>query len=181
MINKELQPFGIELSDVQICDCDAGLNQEVLRLSGAYRVVVYRDQITDDQSFVRFLSALGPLMFTPGETPVSNAPDFNMVSNVDRIVPPRSVFHTDASYVDQPTAFGAMRAIILPQVGGETLFSDQIQAAANLPHSVAEWLSGRTLLRQTSSRDRSISQARRPAFPPPLDRRGINSRPTRER
>ena len=101
-------------------------------------------------------------MFTLGETPVPEAPDINIVSNVGRTVSPRSVFHTDTSYVDQPPAFGAMRAVTLPEVGGETLFSDQVQAAADLPHSVAKWLSGRTLLHQTSSRDGSISQARHP-------------------
>lgn len=164
MIVRELQPFGVELSDVQIPNLDSELRSRVLRLIWAHRVVVFRDQTTDDEGFVRFLSALGPLMFTPGETPVPNAPDLNIVSNVGRTKPPRSVFHTDTSYVDQPPAFGAMRAVTLPHVGGETLFSNQVQAAADLAHNVAEWLSGRTLLHQTSSRDGSLSQARHPVL-----------------
>lgn len=114
MIIRGLQPFGVELSEVQISDNAARLSTDVPRLIGAHRVVVFRDQITDDQGFAHFLSFFGRLMFTPGETPVPDAPELNIVSNVGRVVPPRSVFHTDTSYVDQPPSIGAMRAVTLP-------------------------------------------------------------------
>ena len=55
MIISELQPFGVELSEVQISNLDAELCSQVQGLIWAHRVVVLRDQITDDQRFVRFL------------------------------------------------------------------------------------------------------------------------------
>ena len=39
------------------------------------------------------------------------------------------MFHTDTSYVDAPPAFMALRAVEVPESGGETLFSDQVAVA----------------------------------------------------
>jgi taurine dioxygenase len=91
------------------------------------------------------LRALGELTFTAGETPVAGAPDLNLISNVGRSTPPRSVFHTDTSYVARPPAFTALRAVRLPRAGGTTLFSDQVRAAATLPARIRAALSGRTV------------------------------------
>lgn len=114
-------------------------------LIGRGRVVVFRDQTLDDCAFVKALSNLGEMMFTDGETPVPGSPELNLVTNVGRARTPRSVFHTDTSYVSRPPAFTALRAVEVPKSGGATLFSDQVAALRSLPARVQSWLSGRTL------------------------------------
>jgi hypothetical protein len=101
------------------------------------RVVVFRDQAASDIDLVWLLAAVWNLTYPAVESPLTKAPDLNVVSNIGRTKPPRSVVHTDTSYVQTPPALGALRAGTLPKAGGETLFSDQVVAArpnAPAPH-----------------------------------------------
>ena len=99
----------------------------------------------DDRAFIRFLRSLGELMFTVGETPVPGFGDLNVVTNVGRTTPPRSVFHTDTSYVRRPPAYTALRAVSVPTRGGATLFSNQYVAYETLPAQLRAELAGRTV------------------------------------
>lgn len=157
-----LEPFGAELSEVQIAVAVAAMAASVHDPLARHRVVVFRDQRAGDADLVRFLKMLGPLMFSAGETPVAGAPDVNIVSKVGLRRPPRSVFHTDTSYVERPPAFGALRAVMLPSVGGDTLFSDQIAAAAELLHWPVAWLANRTIVHATTAADGTVEQAVHP-------------------
>jgi taurine dioxygenase len=128
-----LVPFG-RVTDRPIGNID---NPTVIQQALAdHGVLVFRQQTADDAEFVAFLKRLGQLTFTVGETPVPHQPMLNLVSNVGRTQPPVSVFHTDTSYIAQPPAFTALRAVTLPDAGGETLFSDQYRAYDTLPTAV---------------------------------------------
>lgn len=146
MSTAPLEPFGTEVTGVDLAASTASPADDLVRLISAARVVVFRDQRIDDAGLVRFLRRLGALAFTDGETPVAGAPDLNVVSNVGRATPPRSVFHTDTSYVREPPSFTALRPVSLPARGGATLFSDQVAVADGLPPEARAWLRGRTVL-----------------------------------
>lgn len=150
MIANALHPFGIAVRGVEIGNADAAQADVLGALVCAHRVLVLRDQHADDAALVGFLGLLGELTFTAGEIPVDGAPQLNLVSNVGRTTPPRSVFHTDTSYVDRPPAFTALRAVALPGSGGATLFSDQVAAAARLPMQCRDALANRTLLHRST-------------------------------
>ena len=114
-------------------------------LLAEHGVLVFRNQDVDDAVFVRFLRSFGELMFTVGETPVGGFPDLNTVSNVGRTTPPRSTFHVDTSYVRTPPAYTALRAVEVPERGGQTLFSNQYRAYDTLPDDLRTLLEGRTV------------------------------------
>ncbi|MBV6656721.1 MAG: TauD/TfdA family dioxygenase [Devosiaceae bacterium] len=103
-------------------------------------VVKLAEPLPSAQAFYALIEALGTPMFTQGETPVEGLPMLNVVSNVGRKVPPRSVFHTDTSYVPRPPAYSALYAVDVPQQGGATLFTNQFEAAEALPARVREAL-----------------------------------------
>lgn len=150
MIWTPLAPFGSEVADV---DLDHLTTEDIntIRLGiSRSRVVVFRDQTIGDAGLVHFLGALGPLTFTDGETPVADAPDLNVVSNLGRTTPPRSVFHTDTSYVEQPPMFTALRPVLLPSSGGCTEFTDQVAVVARLGEPMRSMLAGRTILHRSS-------------------------------
>lgn len=159
-----LEPFGVEISGFQITTASSSDVDGLVSLVSRHRVAVFRDQVADDRAFVRFLGLLGELTFTQGETPVEDAPDLNIVSNVGRTVPPRSVFHTDTSYVERPPAFTALRAVRLPESGGSTLFSDQVLAAKRLPTRVRKTLAGRTVRHGPTGVEGAVDSARHPLF-----------------
>ncbi|MBM7066752.1 TauD/TfdA family dioxygenase [Actibacterium sp. 188UL27-1] len=105
--------------------------------------------------FVDFLSTLGPLMFTEGEIPLKALPDLNIVTNVGRTKPPRSVFHSDTTYVRRPPSFSGLIAADVPEQGGATLFTDQYAAFEALPDALQTLLMGATMLHSVTEVDLS--------------------------
>jgi taurine dioxygenase len=145
MHQSVLNPVGVAITDLPLGDVDAGPVAELQRLLADHGVLVLPGQQADDAAFVAFLARFGELTFTKGETPVAGFPDLNVISNVGRAAPPRSVFHVDTSYVRRPPAYTALRAVKIPAQGGETLFTNQYHAFETLPAQVRAALAGRTI------------------------------------
>jgi taurine dioxygenase len=162
MITTSLAPFGAEVRGLDLTSLAVASFDGIAALIARSRVVVFRDQPMGDAAFVQFLKGLGELTFTEGETPAQHAPDLNVVTNVGRTTPPQSVFHTDTSYVACPPAFTALRPVVLPASGGDTLFSDQVRAAANLPEKVRQYLTGKTVLHAVTGLDGQSATTRQP-------------------
>jgi taurine dioxygenase len=140
-----LSVVGVAVADLPLSDVDAGLATDLRRLLADHGVLVMGGQEVDDVGFVAFLKQFGDLTFTKGETPVAGFPDLNVISNVGRSTPPRSVFHVDTSYVRRPPAYTALRAVTIPAQGGETLFTNQYRAYETLPAEVRAILADRTV------------------------------------
>ncbi|MGL5910987.1 MAG: TauD/TfdA dioxygenase family protein [Phycicoccus sp.] len=140
-----LDPFGAEVRGLTVGALGRG---EVLLLRDAlaeHGVVALRGQDADDDRFLAFLRSFGELTFTVGETPVPGRPDLNVISNVGRTTPPRSRFHVDTSYVSRPPAYTALRAVAIPEQGGQTWFTDQYRAHDTLPGDLRDRLAGRSI------------------------------------
>ena len=152
-MNIHLDPLvsiGIELTGLDLNTIDDERIAELKYLLAHKGVVVVRQQSLSDTEFVGLLGRLGSLAFTAGEQPVAEQQWLNLVSNVGRKSPPRSVFHTDTSYIANPPAYTALKAVTLPQYGGETLFSNQYLAFDTLPISLKQRLADATVLHVAS-------------------------------
>jgi taurine dioxygenase len=147
---QKLVPFGVEITEIDIRTAEDDYIHNLKHLLADNGVVVIHNQSIGDAEFVTFLHRLGSLTFTAGETPVPHQPWLNLVSNVGRKCPPRSVFHTDTSYIVQPPAYTALKAVSLPESGGETLFSNQYLAFETLPVRVKSKLSNAMVLHVAS-------------------------------
>ena len=145
MEHVAMEPIGAEVTGLGLSELDAGQVDELKALLADHGVLVFGGQDVDDDAFVAFLERFGALTFTKGETAVAGFPDLNVVSNVGRTTPPRSTFHVDTSYVRHPPAYTALRAVEIPAVGGETLFTNQYRALETLPLEVSAKLQGRTI------------------------------------
>lgn len=159
---EPLSPVGVRLTGVDLTTIDVAELQTLLAEHG---MLVAADQRLDDAEFLAFLRSFGELMFTEGETPVPDFPDLNVISNVGRTSPPKSVFHVDTTYVPHPPAYTALRAVEVPEVGGQTLFSNQYAAYDTLPADVRSNLAGRTVThRVTGVASDTDSSAEHPLF-----------------
>lgn len=162
-----LAPFGVEVVDRKITQIGNG---EITQLKDAladHGVLILREQSADDEAFVSFLEELGTITFTVGEKPVPQMPLLNIVSNVGRSKPPRSVFHTDTSYIAKPPAYTALKIVAVPTSGGETLFSNQYRAYKTLPTSVKQQLKNAKVLHVVSGLtldDRQEQESWHPLF-----------------
>ena len=88
------------------------------------------------------MAEVGPLTFTPGERPHPDHPYTFVVTNRGRTTPPRSVFHSDTSYVEVPPSYTALAAVEVPEAGGETVFVNQFEALTAAPASLRAALEG---------------------------------------
>jgi taurine dioxygenase len=164
---RQLAPFGVEADEISITEISDRSLIAVKQVIADRGLLIFRRQAASDADFVTFLNRLGPMTFTVGETPVFDCPALNVVSNVGRERPPRSVFHTDTSYVARPPAFTALRAVTIPAAGGATLFSDQYRAYETLPTAVKERLADARVLHVMSGLaldDRQERQSWHPLF-----------------
>ncbi|MDQ2756164.1 MAG: TauD/TfdA family dioxygenase [Actinomycetota bacterium] len=140
-----MQPLGVRVTDIDLAAVTSADVSRLRSLLARHGVVVLPDQQVDDTAFVQFLTSFGELVPPIGETPVDGFPDLNVISNVGRTTPPRSTFHVDTSYVSCPPAYTALRAVLIPAAGGETLFSNQFRACDTLPLQLRERVEGRTI------------------------------------
>lgn len=85
-------------------------------------------------------------MFTDGETPAPGFPNLNIVTNAGRTTKPKSVFHSDTTYVERPPSYSALIAMEVPEQGGATLFTDQYRALEKLDTSLRVLLYGAAVL-----------------------------------
>jgi taurine dioxygenase len=140
-----LAPCGAVVDAVSVDALDPQEVDDMRTLLGRHGVLVFRDGDADDEAFVRFLRSFGELTFTKGESPVDGFPDLNIVTNVGRAAPPKSTFHVDTTYVRKPPAYTALRAVEVPENGGQTLFSNQYRAYETLPEDRRGQVEGRTI------------------------------------
>jgi taurine dioxygenase len=99
-----LDPIGARTTDLSIRDLDSDLIARLTELLARHCVLVMPDQDIDDAAFVTFLERFGELTFTRGETPAPGFPDLNVVSDVGRTTPPRSVASPSAEWVPSSPA-----------------------------------------------------------------------------
>ncbi|WP_132421959.1 TauD/TfdA dioxygenase family protein [Pseudonocardia endophytica] len=161
------EPIGVTVTGVSVAGAGAGLAPPLRDLLAEHGVAVLPDQWIDDDAFLTFLRGFGELAFTAGETPLPGHDDLNVISNVGRTTPPRSVFHVDTSYVRRPPAYTALRAVSIPEAGGETLFTNQYRAYETLPEALRDKLAGRTIRHVVSGVDPGEGQeteAEHPVF-----------------
>jgi alpha-ketoglutarate-dependent taurine dioxygenase len=108
-----------ELSDRTVADIRAALL--------ANRVVFFRDQSLDYESQVAFAQRLG--MLTLGHPTIQSPPDQPLMEEVDSATgAPAADWHTDVTFLDQPVSFTCLRSVVVPPVGGDTVWANTVNA-----------------------------------------------------
>jgi taurine dioxygenase len=153
-----MTPVGAQVTGLRVGPLEDGQVRVLRALLAEHGVLVMRGQDVDDEAFTMFLRSFGELAFTAGETPVPGRPELNLITNVGRSDPPRSTFHTDTSYVRNPPAYTALRAVAVPDRGGQTLFTNQYLAHDSLPATLRRQLEGRTITHVVTGLDLDDSQ-----------------------
>ncbi|HKV21966.1 MAG TPA: TauD/TfdA family dioxygenase [Mycobacterium sp.] len=167
---EEFAPIGARVYGLtvdRLMPVEVDQARQLLARHGVLVISGKPEEPVDDHAFVRFLRSFGELMFTEGETPVPGFADLNVVSNVGRATPPRSVFHVDTSYVRRPPAYTALRAHTVPAHGGATLFTNQYAAFDTLPDGLRTQLADcwvRHVVTGVDLPDGAESEAMHPLF-----------------
>ncbi len=143
--------IGAEISGLDLADLDddqvVALRHELL----AHRVVFFRGQTIDSSEHVALASRLGPL--TLGHPTLPQLTDDREVFDLDSIAgASANHWHTDVTFVDRPPIFSVLRALIIPEVGGDTLWANTVAAYGDLPDDLRQ-LAGRLVAVHSNGHD----------------------------
>jgi alpha-ketoglutarate-dependent sulfate ester dioxygenase len=115
---------GEELDDRVI----AGIRQTLL----TNRVVFFRDQHLDYERQVAFAKRFGPL--TLGHPTLPSPPSRPFLEEIDSATAaPANRWHTDVTFCDRPPAFTFLHGMMMPEVGGDTIWANTVVAYKRLP------------------------------------------------
>ncbi len=160
-----------------------------------HQVLFLRGQHLGISQLKRVTEAFGPLQRLPYVEAIPDEPDVIGVrkKSTDRKV---GVFggnwHSDFSFLDHPPAGSLLTAIEVPEVGGDTIWSNQIAAFETLPEDLKSVVEGREAIhvgkphgvkfapkgnqRSTVKMVRSDPQADRETFHPAVRRHPVTGR-----
>jgi len=142
---------GTELGD----DMIAQVRQALLD----HKVVFLRDQSLDYARQVAFAERLGPL--TLGHPTLASPPDQPFLEEIDSRKGTRANhWHTDVTFVDRPPAFTLLNAVVIPPVGGDTIWASTVAAYESLPAELRD-LADRLRIVHTNAYDYAASATER--------------------
>jgi alpha-ketoglutarate-dependent taurine dioxygenase len=130
---RPIQPFiGAEIQDIDISKpLDAATRKAIRAAVVKHKVVFFRDQHLDNESQTAFARQFGSLYTHPSSNRDKNiasihkiaAEDFKKYENRDYAAR-GDVYHSDTSWRLDPTWGAVLRAVNLPEVGGDTIWVD---------------------------------------------------------
>lgn len=142
-----------------------------------WRVVFFRDQHIDNDQLKAFGRAFGPL--TPAH-PISEGLDdhpeiwersveeYRARRNRDDARPPEREpprdyqgFHIDITFVANPNRYSILHGVEIPPYGGDTVFTNLIEAYRGLSPAVQQFLDGLQAVHRTSAYDLGERKSRK--------------------
>lgn len=135
--------IGAEISGVDLTDVDDVMLGDIRRALLEWKVIFFRDQTMDRHQHASFARRFGDLEVHPFFKYVSNTPeqpedDPEVVrfAKGPKASGYENVWHTDVTWRTNPSMGAVLRAIEVPQVGGDTLWADMAAAYDGLPEEV---------------------------------------------
>ncbi len=128
---------GVELGPDMADDVVEAVRAALLR----HKVVFFRDQAQlDDDAQEGFAARLGPLQAHPT---VPAKQDGTFVLELDSLHGGRTnSWHTDVTFLPAYPAFSVLRAVKIPQVGGDTIWANTATAYDDLPDALKREVDG---------------------------------------
>jgi taurine dioxygenase len=123
-----------------------------------HKVVFLRGQSLDYARQVAFAERLGPL--TLGHPTLASPPEQPFLEEIDSRKGVRANhWHTDVTFVDRPPAFTLLHSVVIPPVGGDTLWANTVTAYESLPEELRD-LADRLRIVHTNAYDYAASAGR---------------------
>jgi alpha-ketoglutarate-dependent taurine dioxygenase len=123
-----------------------------------HKVVFLRDQSLDYARQVAFAERLGQL--TLGHPTLASPPGQPFLEEIDTRRGTRANhWHTDVTFVDRPPAFTLLHAVVIPPLGGDTIWANTVTAYQSLPAELRD-LADRLRIVHTNAFDYAASAER---------------------
>ena len=135
--------IGTEVLGIDIgADLAEGTIQALADLLVERKVIFFRDQSIDMARHVTFAARFGELEVHPFTANNADFPEVIHLTN-DREHPPYiNIWHSDVTWRSEPSLGSILRARVVPEVGGDTLFANMEAAYEGLDEETREGLEG---------------------------------------
>lgn len=125
-----------ELDDACITDVRAALLK--------YKVIFFRDQDISRADHMRFAARFGELEIHPATPKDQENREVLRIAHNASNKGQENAWHSDVTWRPEPSLGSILRAIELPETGGDTLFSDMVAAYDGLSEKMKEFCCGLT-------------------------------------
>ena len=125
---------GVDLREPLADDDVACLRQALLD----HLVLFFRDQDIDDDQQLAFALRFGPMHVSPLQTVHQDAPEIVVLDQVHPKGEGADEWHSDNTFLAEPPMGSILRAVQLPEVGGDTCFASMYAAYEALSPAMRE-------------------------------------------
>jgi taurine dioxygenase len=131
--NMEIRPLTLAIgAEVTGVDLRRPLpDDDVARLRRAlldHLVLFFRDQDIDDDQQLEFALRFGPMHVSPLQTVHQDAPEIVVLDQVHPVGEGADEWHSDNTFLADPPMGSILRAVQLPDLGGDTCFASMYAA-----------------------------------------------------
>ena len=129
---------GIDLGEKLTDEAIAEIRQALL----TYKVIFFRDQDITEEQHIAFARRFGDLEVHP----MSEAQDqpnpeiFHLKTRPDGSTSGADLWHSDVTWRAEPSLGSVLRGRIIPAIGGDTMWSDQVAAYEGLSPAMKAWI-----------------------------------------
>ncbi|MEM9572884.1 MAG: TauD/TfdA family dioxygenase [Pseudomonadota bacterium] len=163
--------IGAELIGADLANFDDTLIEEVRAALLRYQVVFFRDQHDlSREQHIAFANRFGELEIHPATPKDQPNPEVLRIAHGPNSKGQENNWHSDVTWREEPSLGSILRAIELPEIGGDTLFSNMVMAYADLEDDLKDRLCEMTAIhdiaRVFSRRLNKDASALHEKFPP---------------
>ena len=143
----DVRPLGVtigaEVSGVGLADdLPAEVVAQLRSALVAFKVLVFRDQPLDAESQSRFASRFGELERHPFLGGTEDNPELVRLAKDATVGGYENIWHSDVTWREVPALGAVLRAVELPDRGGDTLWADMEAAYAGLDDDLRDRIDG---------------------------------------
>jgi len=136
---------GIDLREELDDDAVAEIRQALLD----WKVIFFRDQDITQEQHIAFGRRFGDLEIHPATKPGQENPEVLHLRSIAGVSEAAS-WHSDVTWREAPSLGSILRARIMPEVGGDTMWMDQAAAYEGLSPAMKDWVCSLTALHDGS-------------------------------
>ena len=136
--------IGAEIEGVDLGNLSDATFAEVRKAWLEYKVVFFRDQEIDARQQMDFARRFGELESHPFLDASEEHDEIVRFEKNEDVSGYENLWHSDVSWREAPALGSVLRAMEIPALGGDTLFSDMISAYAGLEEGLREKINALT-------------------------------------
>jgi taurine dioxygenase len=118
--------------------------QRIRKLLVEYEVIFFRDQDISPAQQKALAQAFGPLQTHPAYATVEGFPEITVLESTPEKPTKIEDWHSDMTFREHPPMGTVLRSVIVPQRGGDTMWSSMTAACEGLSFQLQHFLEGLT-------------------------------------